>query len=81
MLYNIYSARRDVRFPLGDRLSKVHTISQQKNCSDSLLTSSSLHSAVTITAPHHRCIYCHPDKAQTLTRQCNRCYSDFILVF
>jgi hypothetical protein len=34
------------------------------------------HSAVTIATPHHRCIYCHPDKAQILKRQCNQCYSD-----
>jgi hypothetical protein len=27
----------------------------------------SLHSAGTLAAPHHRCIYCHPDKAQIST--------------
>jgi hypothetical protein len=39
--------------------------------------SKSLHLALTIAAPHHRCIYCHPDKAQILTRQCNQRYSYF----
>jgi hypothetical protein len=38
----------------------------------------SLHSAVT-TAAQHRCMYCHPDETQILTRQCNWCYSDFII--
>jgi hypothetical protein len=36
-----------------------------------------IHLAVTIAAPDHRCIYCHPDKAQILTRQRNQCYSYF----
>jgi hypothetical protein len=46
-----------------------------------LYVKESTHSAVvvnkTIAAPDHRCIYCHPDKAQILTLQCNQCYSDF----
>jgi hypothetical protein len=37
----------------------------------------SIHSAVTIATPHHRCIYCHQDELQILTRQCNKCYNDF----
>jgi hypothetical protein len=40
-------------------------------CSDSLLTSSSLHLAVTTANPHN------PEITQTLTSQCNQCYSDF----
>jgi hypothetical protein len=39
----------------------VYTISQQM----------SLYSAVTLAALHRRCIYCHPDKEQILTWQCN----------
>jgi hypothetical protein len=33
--------------------------------------------SVTTAAPHHRCIYCHQDKAQILTLHCNQCYSGF----
>jgi hypothetical protein len=59
-------------------LKFICAVRQQMHCSDSLLVSYRTE-AGTILAPHHRCIYCHPDKAQILTRQCNQCYSDFTI--
>jgi hypothetical protein len=88
-LYRMYTCKQIIPHTYICVYIYIYPISQQMHCSDSLLTSYSsymfrrmyviIHSAVTIATPHHRCIYCHPDKAQLLTRQCNQCYSDFTI--